>query len=289
MKRFLILILLLAVTVPAHAQRDSTQLVRIRATTKGMKIGAVAGTISGLVLGAFGGYLVYALCDTGDCSESLGQSIAAGTLIGGAFGLATGGATGAMIGASRPQYVRADDRRARHVASEIIGGASFAPAFAHPNEGHGNGLGARFSYYFQTEHLAVGPEIGWYSAGTVDRTVYNPCPAPPGQEIYCADTISQKQSVLHANVNARLGTGATRKFEPYVTGGLGYYRWNLSRGFASTDALGYSGGGGLTLRDATRRKAVFAEARVQSNVNDPGFTGVDYGFLTFAIGASVAW
>lgn len=277
----IVLIVLLSLTGDAAAQT-----VRVRATKKGMKIGAITGAASGLLLGGFAGLLVFGLCESGDCPESAFASTAVGAVLGTAFGTVSGGAFGAVIGASLTRHVPIVDANGK-VAPPLTGMASLAPAFAHSQKATSAGsAGIRFNYAFQTEHLTFGPEIGWYGLGSNKRPFARSC---PGNDpfLVCFDTIQGTETAFTAGGNARLGTGVSKRIEPYVSAGIGVFAFR--RYFSGQELGGYSVGSGVSLRNEKRNRALFAEARWQSNLTRSGLQDANYGFSTFLLGGSVAW
>lgn len=144
-----VVILTLFLATPAAAQQRDDRFGP--PAKKGAKIGAVAGAVGGGAFGGLIGYLAWALCDSGECGESLGQNITIGTIAGAAAGAAGGAIIGSVIG-----------------ASTVHGSASFSPVYARANdERTGDGFGVRALYALDTKHVSVGPEVGFYKTNEV--------------------------------------------------------------------------------------------------------------------------
>jgi hypothetical protein len=242
-----------------------------RSTSRGMKAGAVIGAPVGAAFGAFFMLLVSGLCEY-DCPEDKPRAIALGALGFGAFGGVAGGTIGAVVGASIPRWLSIDDARVRvpavhdvaAAAPVTIGSLAVTPALAGAANGGGAGAGARATYMFHLRRAGLGLEAGAYDLGNDTR-------------------------VVHAGGLARFGAGFDRRFEPFVTLGTGLYSWS-DVGGGAIQLGGYSAGAGINVRSASRKQALFAEARWQDNLTISGdLDSSKYGFYTIGIGGSVAW
>jgi hypothetical protein len=259
--------------------------VRQRATKTGVKVGAVAGTIGGGALGAFGGLIVYAGCDSGNCPESLGKSVLVGTLGGAAFGLVAGAALGAVVGSALPKWKQQSNASTGKLLPQIIGSYTITPAVARPANGEGTGGGVRASFTYEAKYFALGPEAGWYTLGKNERPIYTNC----GQLEPCLDTMAIGENAFHIGGVARVSTGAARKVAPFASVGTGFYSWNRAQGFGTTGYMGYSAGAGVNVRNATRTRSLVAEGRWHSNLSRTDNPSRELGYYTFAIGGAVAW
>ncbi len=244
--------------------------LRQRATVRGMKIGAIVGAPAGAVFGALLLWLVSAMCEY-DCSDNSGSDIALGAAAFAAGGAVAGGAVGAAIGAATPRWVNLDDARLRlsrlgsTAPSHRIGSVAVTPVYAHNAAGAGGGPGVRAAFAFQTRRVSFGPEIGYYDLGE-----------------------GNLQSVTHWGGISRVGAGSDRQLEPYASLGAGLFSWNMAGGGALRLG-GYSAGGGLQLRSAAGKAALFGEARWQSNLTRSGNPDGNLGFYTIGLGGSLTW
>lgn len=279
------------VYVAAHAAPAATleeAWVQQRATRKGATIGAIIGAPAAA---AFGGFLMLILsAESGGVS---GNDVALGVLGFGAFGALSGAVLGGVIGAATPQWVEITSERARipeadaarQARTRSIGALSLTPTFGHNLDASGGGVGLRASYLFQTRHFSFGPELGVLQTGDVDYETFTFC---PGENTSCFDTVTVSQKVMHAGGLARVGTGIDNKVEPFATLGVGFTSWGKG-GFGAIVLGGYSIGAGLTLRDESRKKSIFIDARYNNNLTNSGDVDPQYAFYTLGIGASVAW
>jgi hypothetical protein len=236
--------------------------IRQRATRKGAVIGAIIGAPAAA---AFGGFLMMFI--GAESTPLTGSEVALGVLGFGAFGALSGAVLGGVIGAATP------------------GALSLTPTFAHNKHAKGGGLGLRAAYLFQTAHFSFGPELGVLQAGDVQQETFTFC---PGQNQTCFDTVTVGQKISHAGGLARVGTGIDQKVEPYATLGVGFTGWH-NDGLGGTVLGGYSVGGGIALRDESRKRSVFIDARYNNNLTHSGDIDPQYAFYTLGIGASVSW
>jgi hypothetical protein len=272
---------------PFRISETSAVEVRQRATRTGRKVGAIVGTAGGTVFGAFVGFIINAFCESECDDNSEGTTIVVGAIAGGLSGFVAGSVTGGVIGAAIPKWYAITDKHARpaHAPRGNLGSFSLTPVFAAPSRGESGGPGARAALMFQTEHLSIGPELAVHSLGTNMRETFAMC----GEFVSCLDTVPVRESVAYGGFTARAGTGTQKKLEPYGTIGLGVYTWGRGRGLGSLTLVGYSLGAGAAWRNATGKRAVFAETRWQSNLSRGGFIDNALGFYTIGIGGSLAW
>jgi F0F1-type ATP synthase membrane subunit c/vacuolar-type H+-ATPase subunit K len=260
--------------------------VRQRATGYGIKRGTLIGIPTGAVsLGLIGTWASGA-CEQ-DC-EGTGVYAARAALLGAGLGMLAGATAGAIIGASTTRWTDATARNLRGAAHTRVtgtvvrqrtgGSVSAAPAYTFPSDNDGNGAGGRVTLMMHRTHVAVGPELGYYSVGSRPR-VY-----PDTGEPY---TLTARETLWYGAGVVRLGAGQHRRVEPYATGGVGWYWWGTDVGDGQKTA-GYSLGGGAQLRSARGWHGLFIEGRWQSRLT-AATDSHSYGFGTLSAGATLAW
>jgi hypothetical protein len=233
--------------VPLAEARDVWR--RMPATRQGAIVGGITGGILGAGLGALFYAVVTQGCDTGTCPDYS----AAGNVLAGLLGAAGGGAAGALagglIGSAVPAWSLCWASEGRSPVS--------APKFITQTGPRGFGFSfgvmagaadcSRDGAPYTRFHLLVPvarrwtlvPEAGLTWVGLKQSSTYL-CPGGYGA---CAWS-SERTMVIHGGVAARysFGRGPAR---PFLTGGLGGYRWN--EGF-----IGYSLGCGMLLAATTK-------------------------------------